>query len=68
MGIPDLSVFLRCAVIDAVDFPDGKFSAQLGNVVILEAAYFGTLLQPLLGRLVPAGQSFQIAVRFPSVI
>jgi hypothetical protein len=53
-------------VVDAIDFPDGKFSAALGNVVMLEADYFQTVLQPLLSLLVPAGSTYRLKVRFPA--
>eukprot|EP00698_Gefionella_okellyi_P021274 TRINITY_DN6854_c0_g1_i1.p1 TRINITY_DN6854_c0_g1~~TRINITY_DN6854_c0_g1_i1.p1 ORF type:complete len:1082 (+),score=291.51 TRINITY_DN6854_c0_g1_i1:95-3340(+) len=35
-------------LLDAVDYPDGKWPAALGNVVILEASYAATLLGPLI--------------------
>lgn len=52
------------AVVDAVDYPDGKWPAALGNVVVLETSYAQTLLGPLLQLLSGSSTSnFRMEVR-----
>jgi hypothetical protein len=53
---------LVVAVVDAVDYPDGKFSAALGNVVVIEVEYLRTLIAPLLA-LVPGATQRPIEVQ-----
>ena len=50
-------------VVDAVDFPDGKWPTALGNVLVLESSYAQTLLGPAFQLLTGASPStFKIEV------